>query len=91
MALGQQPQYYQQLPTVTPQQSGIKGKLGNQALQTLQGLGGGQFNFAPIAQKAQTQFQENTIPGLAERFTSLGGGAQRSSAFQKRLAKRVPD
>lgn len=72
----------QQFPTVTPQQANVKGAAGRQALQMLQGLGGGQFGQSPIAQQARTQFQTQTIPGLAERFTSLGGGAQRSSAFQ---------
>jgi hypothetical protein len=81
------PQPFTQLPTVTPGQAGIKGAAGNQALKTLQGLGGGQFNFEPIAQQARTQFQQQTVPGLAERFTSLGGGAQRSSAFQGALGQ----
>lgn len=31
------------------------------------------------------QFQEQTIPALAERFSGLGSGAQNSSAFQQAL------
>lgn len=77
----------QQIPTLTPQQLGVKGQASNQALQMLQGLGGGNFNFEPIAQQARTQFQTQTLPGLAERFTSLGSGAQRSSAFQGALGQ----
>jgi hypothetical protein len=77
----------QQIPTLTPQQLGVKGQVSNQALQMLQGLGGGNFNFEPIAQQARTQFQTQTVPGLAERFTSLGSGAQRSSAFQGALGQ----
>lgn len=33
------------------------------------------------------QFQEETIPGFAERFAGLGAGAQSSSAFQQALGK----
>jgi hypothetical protein len=56
----------------------------------MQGLQGGQMpggvDFGPIARQAQTQFDTQTIPSLAERFTSLGGG-QRSSAFQGALGQ----
>lgn len=53
------------------------GSLGNLNLpgMPLQGQG----SFAPIAQNAQRQFQQNTVPGLAERFTSMGSGAALSS------------
>ncbi len=38
--------------------------------------------FEPFANQARQQFNTQTVPGLAERFTSLGsGGSQRSSAF----------
>jgi hypothetical protein len=40
--------------------------------------------FDPISQDARRQFNTQTVPGLAERFTALGGG-QRSSAFQGAL------
>jgi len=66
-----------------PQQQGQ-----NQMLQqALAGLGGGnKFNFAPIAQQARTNFAQQTVPGIAERFSSMGsGGAQRSSAFGQQL------
>jgi len=42
--------------------------------------------FAPIAQNARQNFQTDTIPSLAERFTALGGG-QNSSAFQGALGR----
>lgn len=86
MAFGQP---FTQLPIVTPGQAGIKGAAGSQALKVLQGLGGGQFNFEPIAQQARTQFQTQTVPGLAERFTNFGGGAQRSSAFPALLGQQA--
>jgi len=77
----------QQFPTVTPLQASVKGAASNQALQMLQGLGGGNFGQSPIAQQARNRFETQTIPGLAERFTSLGSGAQRSSAFQGLLGQ----
>ena len=43
-----------------------------------------QKGFEPIAANARRQFQTVGVPGLAERFTSIGGG-QRSSAFQGAL------
>jgi hypothetical protein len=60
------------------------GNLGWQGLQTGQMPGG--VSFDPIAQQAQTQFNTQTIPSIAERFSSLGGG-QRSSAFQGALGQ----
>lgn len=79
----------QQLPVQTSQQQGLQnqaiGGAGN-LLQQLLGSGGG-FDYAPLAQQARTQFQTQTIPGLAERFTAFQGGqgGQRSSAFQGAL------
>lgn len=67
-----------------PQQQGI-----NQILQqALSGLGQplGQ-GFAPIAQQARTQFAQNTIPSIAERFSGMGAGAQGSSAFGQQLGQ----
>jgi len=74
-----------QLPTVSPQQQ----QLQNQSIQQLMSmLGQGAGGFQPIAQQVRNQFQQQTIPTLAERFTSLGtGGAQRSSAFQGALGQ----
>ena len=45
-----------------------------------------QNGFGPIGQKARTQFNTQTIPSLAERFTAMGGG-QNSSAFQGALGQ----
>jgi len=52
--------------------------------QGLSGLQNPYEGFAPIEEQATRQFSTETIPSLAERFTSLGGG-QRSSAFQGAL------
>jgi hypothetical protein len=66
---------------------GLQNQSIQQALSLLQGgKAPGSFDFAPIAQQARTQFQTQTIPGLAERFTAMGGG-QRSSAFQSALGR----
>lgn len=62
-----------------PQQQGFQFALQN----ALQNLGNNQFDFAPIEEQARMGFQQNTIPSIAERFSSLG--AQRSSAFGQQL------
>lgn len=65
---------------------------GMPALGGLQGTYQGGYNsgggdFAPVAQHAMSQFASDTVPGLAERFTQLGGGGTQlgSSAFQGAL------
>lgn len=80
--LGSKPQT-QQLSRFTPQQQGLQNQGIQQLMQMLQQGQGQAPSFAPIAQKARTQFNTQTIPSLAERFTSLG--AQNSSAFQGAL------
>lgn len=72
----------QQAGLFTPQQSGLQNQSIQQLLQLLQG--GQSKSFDPIARQATTQFNTQTIPGLAERFTAMGGG-QNSSAFQGAL------
>ena len=39
------------------------------------------FDFTPIRQQAESQFYSQKVPSLAERFTAMSPGAQRSSAF----------
>jgi hypothetical protein len=77
----------QQASLLSPQQQGLQNQGIQQLMQLLQGggsqIGGAPGSFAPIAQQARTQFQTQTVPGLAERFTALGG--QNSSAFQGAL------
>jgi hypothetical protein len=53
------------------------------ALQQLLSQGMQNMDFGGIENRARQQFQTQTAPSLAERFTSFGGGAggQRSSAF----------
>ncbi len=52
----------------------------------LQSIFGGQDEGASALEApAMRQFREQIIPGIAERFSGLGAGAQSSSAFQQAL------
>jgi hypothetical protein len=90
--LGKEPSM-QQLPTMDPQQmqllSQLLGGLGQplgQGLQNLsQMLSGEPGALEAFQAPAMRQFQEEIVPGLAERFSGMGAGAQRSSAFQQAL------
>ncbi len=50
---------------------------------------GQQFDFAPIEAEARRGFEQQTIPGLAERFA--GQGALKSSAFTGELGRAGSD
>ena len=50
------------------------------------GLGNmNQFDFAPIEQQARSNFNQNTMPSIAERFTNLGGGNSLGSGSRQRM------
>lgn len=74
----------QNVSKLSPQQLSLQSQAGNIAMQGLQNPYEG---FEPIEQRARTQFQTSTVPTLAERFTSMGSGGQRSSAFQGALGQ----
>jgi hypothetical protein len=77
----------QQLPLYNPQQQQGFASILQQALG---GLQPGQFGagFEPIAKAATSQFNQQIIPTIAERFTSLGGeGGQRGSGFAQALGQ----
>jgi hypothetical protein len=57
--------------------------------QALAGLGAGAPSFAPIKERAMRTFQQEVVPGLAERFGGLG--ARASSGFREALAKGGTD
>lgn len=57
----------------TPQQMGVMGAANRGALEALKGLSGPMPQFGPIAQRAQTQFQQQTVPSIMERLTQMGG------------------
>lgn len=81
----EKPGYAEQFQRFTPQQQQALNSILQQSLSGLgQPLGQG---FEPLAQQARTQFSEQTIPSIAERFSSLGSGAQRSSAFAQTLGQ----
>jgi hypothetical protein len=79
------PERMEQFPLYDQQRSNAF----NQILQmALQGLQNPTQGFQPIANEANRQFNTQTIPSLAERFTSMGTGGrlgndsrQQSSAF----------
>lgn len=86
------PAGFQQLSTQTGQQQGLNALLGNLGQGAvgnlnLPGSNNGMSSFQPIAQQAQRNFQTQTVPGLAERFTSLGGGQLGSPAFASQLGQ----
>lgn len=87
--------FNEKLSTVTPEQAStnVAANTGVQQLipyllQNLMGGQGGQgrFDFAPIAARAQRQFEQETIPSIANRFTTLGGGAGSTNAFKHAMA-----
>ena len=60
------------------------------ALSQLTGSASQGFNnpyagFDPIAQRARSQFHGNTVPGIAERFASLGSNSLSSPALYSQL------
>lgn len=80
-----QPEQVQQFSRYSPEnQQSFNELIGNILGQYQQG---GDFSagFEPIAQKARSQFQQQTVPSIAERFTAMGG--QRSSAFPQVLGQ----
>ena len=67
---------FQNIPKFNQQQSSITSDILQQAMQLLQNP-----EQSAMGQNAINQFNTQTVPGLSERFTAMGGG-QRSSAFQ---------
>lgn len=78
------PEQIRQFEQFTPEQQQALGTILQQALGQLQDP---QAGFQPIAAEARRGFQEQTIPSIAERFTGMGAGGQRSSAFAGELGQ----
>lgn len=74
------------ISNLTPQQQFA---LNTALMQYLQNINPNAFNFEPIANQARQNFGQNTIPSIAERFTSMG--AQKSSAFPQLLGQAGAD
>ena len=72
----------EQMPLYNQQQNTYLDQLMNQGMQNA--------DFGAIEDRYKKQFSEDTIPGLAERFTSMGGG-QRSSGFQSAIGRAGSD
>jgi len=72
-----------QMPNFTPEQQSMLTQMLQGGMQGMQNLPSA--DFGPIEQMYKTQFQQETVPGLAEQFTAGGAGSQRSSAFQQAL------
>lgn len=68
---------------LNPYQQGLQQDVGQFAMQGLQNPYAG---FAPIEQRARSQFQQQTLPSIAERFASLSGGMS-SPAFASQLGQ----
>jgi len=86
------PAGFEQLSNQTGQQQGLNSLLGNLSQGALgnfnlPGSNNGMSSFQPLAQQAQRNFQTQTVPGLAERFTSMGGGQLGSAAFSNQLGQ----
>lgn len=83
----------EQLPAISPEQqqllnqllSGIGGPLGAGFGNLQQLLSGDPEAFEAFQAPARTAFEQQTVPGIAERFT--GAGAQSSSAFGQTLGQ----
>ena len=73
-----------QAPTLTPQQQQTSSQLLGLMPQLQQS-----FNFEPIAEAAQQRFQQQTMPGIAERFGGMQ--AKRSSGFNQATANAYRD
>ena len=92
------PKGYEAFSTLNPQQNQLFSIL-SQLLSGQGGQQGGPLGFLqnllnPSTESAaafeapfKRQFQEEIIPGLAERFSGAGAGAQKSSAFQQALGQ----
>lgn len=78
------PSRFERIQKYDPQRQAASNQLLQQALA---GLSGTQADFAPIAEREVSRFQTETVPSLAERFTSMGAGSQGSSGFAESLAR----
>jgi len=83
------------LPTTTPQQqsllsqllSGLGGPLGSGLQNLQQMLSGSPEALEAYRAPAMREFKEQIVPGIAERFSGMGAGAQQSSAFGQTMGQ----
>lgn len=74
--------YNEQVSTVTPE---VQQALSQMLQYGLNGMNNNQFDFAPIEQQARSNFDQSTMPSIAERFTQLGGGNSLGSGSRERM------
>jgi hypothetical protein len=72
-----------QIPLLNPQQQALQSQIGSAASGMLGNIGNNKFDFAPIAQQARTNFQTQTLPSIAARFSGMGN--QRGSDYRYAL------
>jgi hypothetical protein len=77
-----QPARIEQIPRYLPQQQDILKMLMNQGASGIKNQYAG---FEPIEQLARSNFQNQTVPSLAERFTSMGQNKISSPAFASQI------
>ena len=91
----QSPSFFSGAPAQWSKQSLYEPQQMNAIQQILQmalgGLQNPQGGYEPFAKAARQNFQEQTLPGIAERFNLLGKGAASSGAFQGLLARGGAD
>jgi len=80
------------IPTMTPQQSGLLATLSKLGLKGQEDLyprmmGDPMAGFAPIQQQAQQNFNQRTVPTIAQRFSSMGDGKLNPNSQFERLIK----
>lgn len=78
------PTRLEQVPRFNPEQISVLQQLLQMGMQGMQDPYAG---FQPIAQQARSQFAQQTVPTIAERFTSMGSGQLSSPAFASQLGQ----
>lgn len=76
------PAEFTQVPTMTPEQTELQGLVMSKLQQMLSPEGEGALGGA-----AAQEFQQQTLPGIAERFTSLGVSPESTGAFGQQVAQ----
>lgn len=80
------------VPTMTPGQIGFINEMGKFGLQGAEAqyprlMGDLYSGFQPVEDLARMNYFQQQVPGIAEQFTSMGMGAQRSSAYPQYLGQ----
>ena len=85
---GEQPGRVEKVQRFNQQQQGALNNLLSDSLRGINNLQQKPFDFAPIEAQARQGFNQQTVPSIAERFTSMGsGGALSSPAFASQLGQ----